>query len=152
MRDNSLNWPNIMQENGYFDVTTEAEETELVGSDANSSPTWTPSKIALSITLFLVAGLFEIGGGYLVWIGIRNKVLPRVTITLGALVLIAYGVIPTLQPLDSFGRTFAVYGGFFIVLSYVWAAIFDGFKPDAGDYIGSALAIVGVCIAWFWPR
>lgn len=113
---------------------------------------WTPKRIALSLCLFLVAGLFEIGGGYLMWIGMRNKVYPALSISAGALILIAYGVVPTFQPLDSFGRTFAVYGGFFIVLSYLWAIVVDGFTPDKGDIIGSIVAIAGVSIAWFWPR
>ena len=111
-----------------------------------------PLQVFLSLCLFLIAGLFEIGGGYMVWIGIRNKNQPILFISLGFVALMAYGVIPTFQPLDSFGRTFAIYGGFFIVLSYCWAAIFDGMKPDLGDYIGSAIALIGVCVAWFWPR
>ena len=32
----------------------------------------------------------------------------------------AYGFIPCLQPMSDFGRIYAVYGGFFIVLSFVW--------------------------------
>jgi Uncharacterised BCR, YnfA/UPF0060 family len=32
---------------------------------------WTPGKICLSLFLFLVAGLLEIGGGWLVWQTIR---------------------------------------------------------------------------------
>jgi small multidrug resistance family-3 protein len=106
----------------------------------------------LSISLFVAAGLFEVGGGYLIWIGVRNAVLPRVTIPIGCVVLIGYGFLPTLQPIDNFGRIFAVYGGFFIVLSYCWGVVFDKFVPDMGDYIGSAIALTGVCVAWFWPR
>ena len=120
---------------------------------------WSVANICLSIFLFLVAGLFEIGGGYLVWIGIRNKNRPYLFIPLGSLILgklyqlnqiafaldikliVAYGVIPTFQPVDSFGRVYAVYGGFFIVLSYVWAYLFDNFKPDTGDYIGTSVAL-----------
>jgi small multidrug resistance family-3 protein len=37
----------------------------------------------------------------------------------GALVLVLYGVIPTFQP-SHFGRVYAVYDGFFIVLSLIW--------------------------------
>ena len=48
----------------------------------------------------------------------------------------AYGVVPTLQPLEDFGRTYAVYGGVFIVFSYAFARIVDGFKLDVGDYVG----------------
>lgn len=32
---------------------------------------WTPGKVCLSLFLFLVAGLLEIGGGWLVWQTIR---------------------------------------------------------------------------------
>jgi drug/metabolite transporter superfamily protein YnfA len=110
------------------------------------------ANIIFSLFLFILAGVFEIGGGYLVWRGIRDKYLPAVTLPVGSLVLIIYGFIPTLQPMDSFGRIFAVYGGFFILLSYIWGYLFDGLKLDLGDYIGTGVALAGVCIAWFWPR
>lgn len=51
---------------------------------------------------------------------------------LGALVLVAYGFVPTAQPVDNFGRVFAVYGGFFIILSYLWGWALDGDRPDKG--------------------
>ena len=62
------------------------------------------------------------------------------------------GFVPTLQPLSDFGRLYAVYGGLFIAMSYGWGYVFDGMKPDLGDLIGSILALLGVCIALFWPR
>ena len=57
----------------------------------------------------------------------------------GSAVLVAYGFIPTLQPLDDFGRLYAVYGGIFIGLSFLWGARVDGMKVDAGDLIGSLI-------------
>ncbi len=51
---------------------------------------------------------------------------------LGGLVLICYGFVPTLQPPDTFGRIYAVYGGFFIILSYLWGWAADGDRPDTG--------------------
>jgi small multidrug resistance family-3 protein len=51
---------------------------------------------------------------------------------LGAIVLFVYGVIPTFQPVDNFGRVYAVYGGFFILLSYFWGWAVDGDRPDTG--------------------
>lgn len=112
----------------------------------------TASDMVLSIFLFVIAGFAEIGGGYLVWIGIRNKYYPAITITFGSLILILYGIIPTFQPVGSFGRIFAVYGGVFVVMSYLWGYLVDGLILDLGDYIGAAVALAGVCIAWFWPR
>lgn len=115
---------------------------------------WSPSLVAWSLFLFFLAGLFEIGGGWLVFVGMRDPGRqPRAMyLLMGSLVLVAYGFIPTLQPSESFGRIFAVYGGFFIVGSYLFGYVVDGDKLDTGDYIGAALAIIGVCIAWFWPR
>ena len=42
--------------------------------------------------------------------------------------------------------------GFFILLSYIAGLLFNGAKLDAGDYIGTVVALVGVLIMWFWPR
>ena len=69
-----------------------------------------------SIFLFVLSGIFEIGGGYLIWIGIRNKYKPELTIPFGCIVLIVYGFVPTLQPVDSFGRTFA--GEYELILTF----------------------------------
>jgi small multidrug resistance family-3 protein len=38
----------------------------------------------------------------------------------GSAVLMGYGFVPCAQPMSDFGRIYAVYGGFFIVLSYLW--------------------------------
>ena len=49
---------------------------------------------------------------------------------LGAIVLVIYGVIPTLQRSSDFGRIYAAYGGVFVVTSLLWGWGFDGFRPD----------------------
>jgi drug/metabolite transporter superfamily protein YnfA len=68
-------------------------------------------------------------------------------------VLVLYGVIPTLQPsAATFARVYAVYGGVFIVMSYGWGWAVDKTRPDTGDFVGGAIALAGVAIAWFWPR
>jgi drug/metabolite transporter superfamily protein YnfA len=68
-------------------------------------------------------------------------------------VLCAYGLIPTLQPAEaSFSRVYAVYGGVFIVLSYLWGWAIDKVRPDVGDCVGAAISLVGVMLCWFWPR
>ena len=70
---------------------------------------------------------------------------------LGGIILILYGIIPTLQP-QHFSRTYAVYGGFFIILSFAWGWIFDNKSPDRIDIIGSLIAVIGVLIIYYWPR
>jgi drug/metabolite transporter superfamily protein YnfA len=66
--------------------------------------------LAKSIIYFLLAGLCEIGGGYLVWLWLREGKSVWYALV-GASVLMLYGVIPTLQPAN-FGRVYATYGGF----------------------------------------
>lgn len=73
--------------------------------------------IVRSIVLFVVAGLFEIGGGWLMWKWLREHWAVGWGL-LGAVIIVLYGIIPTLQQAH-FGRVYAVYGGFFIVLSSV---------------------------------
>jgi len=69
-----------------------------------------------SILLFVLAGLAEIGGGYMVWLWLRDGKSLTWGV-LGGMVLIIYGIIPTLQPEANFGRIYAAYGGIFIRFS-----------------------------------
>ena len=105
---------------------------------------------ARSIVLFVLAGLLEIGGGWLMWKWLREHWAVGWGL-LGAVVIVLYGVIPTLQQAH-FGRVYAVYGGFFIVLSLAWGWVFDGNQPDFWDMVGSAIAICGVCLMMYAPR
>jgi small multidrug resistance family-3 protein len=103
-----------------------------------------------SLLYFVAAGLCEIGGGYLVWLWLREN-RPFYYSVIGAAVLVLYGVIPTLQP-ASFGRVYAAYGGVFVVLSILWGWRIDKISPDRFDLIGGAVALVGVFIIMYWPR
>ena len=103
-----------------------------------------------SLTLFVLAGLCEIGGGYLVWQWWRNGA-PRIVGLLGAVVLFLYGIVPTYQPAH-FGRVYAAYGGVFVVLSIFWGWGIDGLPPDRYDLIGGAICLVGVFCIMYWPR
>ena len=67
---------------------------------------------------FILAGLAEIGGGYLVWQWIKAGSSLAYGIT-GFLLLSLYGIIPTLQDAH-FGRVYAAYGGIFVVMSVLW--------------------------------
>ncbi len=75
-------------------------------------------EIARSLFFFLLAGLCEIGGGYLMWLWIREDKGFWLGV-LGGAILVLYGIIPTFQPAN-FGRVYAAYGGIFIVLSILW--------------------------------
>lgn len=72
---------------------------------------------------------------------------------IGAIVLILYGVIPTLQPQNAnFGRVYATYGGIFIALSLLWGWKIDNIVPDRFDLIGGSIALLGVIIIMYAPR
>jgi small multidrug resistance family-3 protein len=107
-------------------------------------------EILRSLFFFVLAGLAEIGGGYLVWLWLREGRGWLLGLA-GAVILFVYGVIPTLQPAH-FGRVYAAYGGVFIVLSLLWGWRVDGVRPDRFDLIGGAVALVGVMIIMYWPR
>jgi small multidrug resistance family-3 protein len=94
--------------------------------------------------------LCEIGGGYLVWLWLREGKSVGLAV-IGALVLVLYGIIPTLQPAH-FGRVYAAYGGIFIVLSILWGWKIDRIRPDRFDVVGAVLALMGVVIIMYWPR
>jgi small multidrug resistance family-3 protein len=104
----------------------------------------------VTLALFFVAALMEIGGGYLVWQWIREKKGILIGLT-GGIVLFLYGIIPTLQP-SHFGRTYAAYGGIFIISSIVWGIIVDKKKPDRFEIIGSLVAVSGAIIIFYIPR
>jgi small multidrug resistance family-3 protein len=69
----------------------------------------------------------------------------------GSVVLVIYGIIPTLQAKPAFGRVYSAYGGIFIVLSIFWARVVDGWHPDPFDILGTGLALFGVFIM-VWGR
>ncbi|WP_407652990.1 YnfA family protein [Baekduia soli] len=90
----------------------------------------------------------EIGGAYLVWIGIKEH-RGLAFIAVGAMALAAYGVIAAFQPSHEFGRVLAACGGVLIVGSLLWGITFDGFRPDRSDFAGAFICLVGVGVIMY---
>ncbi|AIQ28041.1 MULTISPECIES: YnfA family protein [Paenibacillus] len=105
----------------------------------------------IAVLLFIVAGLAEIGGGYLVWLWLRES-RPLWYGLAGSAILIAYGIIPTLQKFPSFGRVYAAYGGVFVVLAVLWGWLVDRKTPDLYDWIGAGICVIGVSVILWAPR
>jgi small multidrug resistance family-3 protein len=101
--------------------------------------------------LFIAAGLAEIGGGYLVWLWLREG-KPLYYGIFGGIVLCLYGIIPTFQNFPHFGRVYAAYGGVFIVLSLVWGWGIDRKTPDTWDWVGALICVIGVYVMLWGPR
>ncbi|MCZ6800046.1 MAG: YnfA family protein [Nitrospirae bacterium] len=106
--------------------------------------------IPSSLGLFVLAGLCEIGGGYLVWQWLREGRSLSFGL-IGGIILMIYGVIPTFQDAH-FGRVYAAYGGMFILLSLLWGWAMDGTTPDRFDVMGGLLCLAGVAVIMYVPR
>ncbi len=105
-----------------------------------------------SLFLFVLAGLFEIGGGYLFWLWLREGKSAWLG-GIGVVALIMYAILPTLQPTNAnFGRVYAAYGGIFIVLSILWGWGIDRIAPDKYDLLGGWIALLGVLVIMYAPR
>jgi small multidrug resistance family-3 protein len=107
--------------------------------------------VGRSIALFCAAALAEIGGAYLVWIGLREGYGP-VAVAAGVVALALYGLLAAQQPSPEFGRVLAGYGGVFIIGSMLWAVVFDGFSPDRLDLAGAIVCLLGVGVIMYGPR
>lgn len=104
-----------------------------------------------SLLLFMVAALFEIGGAWLVWQGVREH-RGWIWAGAGAIALGLYGFVATLQPDANFGRVLAAYGGVFVAGSLAWAMLLDGFRPDRWDTLGALVCLAGMAIIMYAPR
>ena len=106
--------------------------------------------IFITFLLFVVAAIAEIGGGYLVWLWLREK--RKITFgLLGGFILFLYGIVPTFQP-SNFGRVYAAYGGIFVVMAIIWGFFFEKIIPDIYDIMGTIITSIGVIIIFYYPR
>ncbi|BCN50983.1 YnfA family protein [Rhodococcus hoagii] len=104
--------------------------------------------VTRSILLFVLAALFEIGGAWLVWQGVREQ-RGWLWVGAGMIALGIYGLVATLQPDANFGRILAAYGGVFVAGSLLWAVMMDGFRPDRYDIIGALICLCGVGVIMY---
>ena len=90
------------EENGLSNVTNFPSlgklDVEAPTSSTNADFfSLSAGNMVLSLFLFVIAGIAEIGGGYLVWIGVRNKLYPVATIISGyvnnRIIVIYYNII-----------------------------------------------------------
>jgi small multidrug resistance family-3 protein len=102
------------------------------------------------VALLILAGLFEIGGGYVIWLWLKED-LHWIVGILGGLVLFVYGLTQTMHQFK-FHRLYAAYGVVFIILAMLWGLIIDKTILDMFDITGAVIALTGASIILFWPR
>lgn len=81
------------------------------GAQGDALPRWLramsgPQQTAFGVFVYLLAGLCEIGGGWLVWQAVRSG-KPWYWALAGSAVLVCYGFVATLQPVAAFARVYA---------------------------------------------
>jgi len=105
----------------------------------------------LTIAAYIGAALAEIAGCFTFWAWLRlDKPVWWVLPGLLALALFAY--LLTLVDSAAAGRTYAAYGGIYIVSSICWLWLVEGIRPDRWDAVGAVVCLIGAMIIVAGPR
>ncbi|MFN3817229.1 YnfA family protein [Brevundimonas sp.] len=105
----------------------------------------------MTIVLYVLAAVAEIAGCFAFWAWLRlDKSIWWLAPGLTLLALFAY--LLTRVDTDMAGRTYAAYGGIYIVASLAWLWMIEGARPDRWDMLGAALCLVGAGVILFGPR
>ena len=104
-----------------------------------------------SIVLFIGAAILEIIGCFTFWAWLRLGksvfwILP------GIISLVGFAFLLTRIEILFAGRTFAAYGGIYIVASILWLWVIEGHRPDKWDVVGSIICIIGTVVILFGQR
>lgn len=100
--------------------------------------------------LFAVTALAEIVGCYLPWL-VMKQAKPVWLLLPGGLSLFLFAWLLTLHPAAA-GRTYAAYGGMYIVVALMWLWIVDGVQLTRWDIAGGVIALVGMSVIALQPR
>ena len=105
----------------------------------------------MTILAYIGAALAAIAGCFAFWAWLRLDRSPWWLIPgVAALCLFAY--LLTLVDAEHAGRTYAAYGGVYILSALGWLWIAEGVEPDRWDVIGVAICLVGASIILWGPR
>ena len=97
------------------------------------------------------AALAEIAGCFAFWAWLRLDRTPW-WIVPGMLALALFAYLLTLAESEAAGRTYAAYGGVYIVSSILWLWMAEGQRPDRWDLVGSAICLTGAAVILMGPR
>lgn len=104
-----------------------------------------------SVLAYVAAAVAEIAGCFAFWAWLKlGKSSWWVVPGIASLALFAW----LLTRVDSAhaGRSYATYGGVYIVASLAWLWAVEGARPDRWDTIGAAICLLGAGIILFGPR
>lgn len=100
---------------------------------------------------FLLAAVFEIAGCYTFWAWLRLE-KSALWLLPGMLSLSLFALALTRVDTEFAGRTYAAYGGVYIVSSLAWLSIVEGTRPHAWDLLGVLFCLIGAGIILYAGR
>ncbi len=103
-----------------------------------------------TLGLFTLTAVAEIVGCYLPYLWLRRGGSAWLLVPAAA-ALGTFAWLLTLHPTAA-GRTYAAYGGVYVAIAILWLWKVDGVRPDRWDFIGGAVAVLGMGIIMFGPR
>jgi len=100
---------------------------------------------------YAASAVAEIVGCFAFWSWLR---LGRSSLWVipGLLSLALFAFFLTLVDTSFAGRTYAAYGGIYIVASLFWLWSIEGVRPDRWDVAGAAMCILGAAVILLGPR
>ena len=99
--------------------------------------------------LFVVTALAEIIGCYLPWL-VLVQGRTRWLLLPAALSLALFAWLLTLHPTAA-GRTYAAYGGVYVVVALLWLWQVEGVTPTRWDVAGGAVCLAGMALIALQP-
>ncbi|CRX99860.1 YnfA family protein [Yersinia enterocolitica] len=94
--------------------------------------------------LFFVTALAEIIGCFLPYLWLRKGASMWLLLPAAASLALFVWLL-TLHPAAS-GRVYAAYGGVYVATALIWLRVVDGVKLSLFDWVGAAVALVGMLI------
>ena len=104
----------------------------------------------MSALVYVGAALAEIAGCFAFWACIRLDRSPLWLVP-GVLSLCLFAYLLTLVDVEHAGRTYAAYGGIYILSALLWLRLAEGIKPDRWDALGAAVCLIGAAIILWGP-
>lgn len=105
----------------------------------------------MNILVYIGAALAEIAGCFAFWAWLRMG-KSALWLMPGLLSLCLFAYLLTLIDAENAGRTYAAYGGIYILSALLWLWAVEHVKPDRWDISGAAICLVGAAIILWGPR
>jgi small multidrug resistance family-3 protein len=97
-----------------------------------------------SLGLFFLTAFVELLGSYLMYLWLKQGKSAWLFLP-AALSLLAFGWLLTLHP-GAAARTYAAYGGVYVISSLLWLRLIEGQNLRVGDLVGGVIILIGAII------